>query len=89
MRYLTPSILTAVTAWMWHYNRTDADSRLVFPFLDVLLPGVASDPQKMAEVSLQLAVGITVIAWGLAALGHVREVRARRALAAMESGDAD
>lgn len=87
MRYLTPSILSAATAWMWHYNRSEGDSKLVFPLIDALVPGVASDPLKMAELSLQLAIGVTVIAWGVAAVGHLREARARRALAALPADD--
>lgn len=87
MRYLTPSILTAVTAWIWHFNGSEADSKLVFPWIDVLIPGLASEPAKMAEASLQLAMGLTVIAWGVAAIGHARAIRARRALETLRSED--
>lgn len=87
MRFLTPCILAGMTAWIWYYNGSETDSKLVFPFVDLLVPSAAGDPARMAELSLQLAIGITVIAWGLALVGTLRDARARAALAEADEED--
>lgn len=79
IRYLTPLLFALGTGWMWHYNRTQETSRLLLPFIEVLAPGLAGDPVAQAQLSVQIMGILTVLIAGYTVVGHLRELRQRRA----------
>lgn len=74
LRYLTPLMFAAATAWMWHYNGTHDDSKLVLPLVDVIVPEAAGDPAALADASLIGAAGLTALVFVLTVVGHARDV---------------
>ena len=58
MRWLTPVLLIAVAVYLWHFNATHDDRKLLFPAVDLLAP----DVQTQAELSWMLFAGLGVVA---------------------------
>ena len=75
LRYVWPLLFFGAAGWVWQYNGSHSDRKVVFPFVDVIVPSAAGDPQRMGEISAYIVAGLGVILLGFTILDHVRARR--------------
>jgi hypothetical protein len=51
-RLIWPGLMAAMTAYVWNHNATSADSKLLFPFIESIMPSTKGDPVAMGEASV-------------------------------------
>ena len=79
-RYLTPILFFAATGFVFWYNAGHADSKVVVPFIEVLVPSTAGDPAAMGQASGFVFLGLSVLLTALAVLRHARDIASARAV---------
>ena len=81
LRYVWPLLFFVAAGWAWQYNGSHADRKVVFPFVDVIVPSVAGDPQQMGEVTVYLVAGLGVVLLAYTIVTHIRSIQRARAMA--------
>ncbi len=71
-----------MTVYLWHHNSTSEDSKLLFPFIELLVPSADGDPAALADASL-VAFGLATAGFFLWAVWDTYQGR-QRALAARD-----
>jgi hypothetical protein len=79
LRFLWPSLMFAMTAFVWNYNQTHDDSKLLIPGIQVLVPSSAGDPAAMGEASVLVALGLSCVFLLWTIIDAVRASSRRRA----------
>jgi len=79
MRFLTPTVLLGMAAYVHHHNTTTGGRVLLFPFIDKIVPSTEGNPYEMGEASVYLLAGLGVLSLVLAIVGRMRAKRALRA----------
>ena len=80
MRFLTPTVLLGMAAYVHHHNTTTGGRVLLFPFIDKIVPSSAGNPYAMGEASVFFLAGLGSLTLVLAIVSRVRANRARRAM---------
>jgi len=84
LRYVWPLIFFGVAGWVWQYNHSHTDRKILFPFVDAIVPSTAGDPAAMGEVSVYLIVVCAVLVTVSTVVGHVRDRRRQAELDARD-----
>jgi hypothetical protein len=76
-RWISVVLLGATTGYAYYHNTTNADRKLVVPFLDVVQPSLRDDPQALGDLSWKVLAGVTALFLVLAIVAEVRNRVAR------------
>jgi hypothetical protein len=76
LRYLSAVIFLAGAAYVAWYNGTHAQSVLLFPGLDSLMPSLQGDRPGQGRVTVYLFGGIGILLFLNAVRRHIRDARA-------------
>ena len=73
LRYLWPLVFFGTAGYVWHYNGSHGGKKLLFPFLDTIMPSLANDPDQMGMISVGIiaALGAVLLVWTV--VEHVRQ----------------
>jgi hypothetical protein len=74
-RYVNAVVFLAAGAGVLYYNRTHADSVLLFPGLDLLVPTLAGNPQGQGQLTGALFLGLGALFLLQAVARHLRDRR--------------
>ena len=75
MRFVTPTIFFATSAFLAFYNHRGADDILAFSFIPAIWPAAAGDPQRLSMATIVPLVLMGVVFLVRDTIGFIRARR--------------
>ena len=73
IRWFNPLLFLGAALWVWRYNQTHTDRKLMLPFMEAL---VGPDPVAQGEISWQILLAVGLFFLGMAVSHTIRSRRA-------------